>query len=187
MYDKNILPNKEAMQQLIKQHSAKYKIGLLPSWQSYSKEEILLTEKRTLEKISNTNINTSRQHYIKFTLPNTYKTLINAGIADDYSMGYGSINGFRASSASAFFWYDLFLEKITNLCIRPFCFMDANCFYEQKLDALESYNEMNHYYKMCNNINGEFISVFHNNFFGKDPQFAGWKELYSKFISQLPQ
>ena len=187
VYDKNILPHNEAMQTLIKTHTHKYSIGLHPSWQSYNKDELLIEEKETLQSISGTHINFSRQHYIKFSLPETYKKIIHAGITNDYSMGYGSINGFRASTGSSFYWYDLSEEKITTLRIHPFCFMDANCFYEQKLSVEESFIELVHFYDICKKWNSQMTTIFHNNFLGTGKEFEGWKELYIKFISQLPQ
>ena len=102
-------------------------------------------------------------------------------------MGYGSINGFRASVASSFFWYNLQTETPTTLRMHPFCFMDANSFYEQKQNAEESYSELLHYYHACKKINGQLITIFHNNFLGTNKLYAGWKEMYEKFISQLPQ
>ena len=66
-------------------------------------------------------------------------------MTDDYSMGYGSINGFRASVASSFYWYDLEKERQTNLRIHPFCFMDANSFYEQRQDPQQTFEELIHY------------------------------------------
>ena len=185
VYDKNILPQSTALQALIKAHAAKYRTGLHPSWKSNSDEAILKEEKTVLEHISGGDIHLSRQHYIKFALPQTYERLLAAGITEDYSMGYGSINGFRASAASSYFWYDLSKEKSTALRICPFCFMDANCFYEQKLSTQESYNEIMHYYLACKQINGTLITILHNNFIGTDKKFAGWRELYSKFITQL--
>jgi hypothetical protein len=184
LYDKNILPQNTALQALIKEHAAKYQTGLHPSWKSNSTEAILKEEKATLEQITGGTISLSRQHYIKFALPQTYERLLAAGITDDYSMGYGSINGFRASTASPYLWYDLSKEKITALRVQPFCFMDANCFYEQKLNTEESYKEIMHYYFACKQVSGTLITIFHNNFLGTDKKFAGWRELYSKFISQ---
>jgi hypothetical protein len=64
-------------------------------------------------------------------MPGTFQQLINAGIREEYSMGYGSINGFRASVASPFHWYDLERDEQTDLMVYPFCLMDANCFFEQ--------------------------------------------------------
>ena len=113
-----------------------------------------MREKKVLETAANTAINSSRQHYIKFSLPETFERLIEAGIENDYSMGYGSINGFRASFASSFNWYDLKTETITSLKIHPFCFMDANSFYEQKQDAEQSYTELMHYLDECKKLNG---------------------------------
>ncbi len=186
-YDKNILPRNKAMQELITEHANKYNLGLHPSWKSNDAFSILQNEKNKLEEISGRNISTSRQHYIKFHLPATYQNLIKCGITDDYSMGYGSINGFRASVATSYMWYDLAEEKSTILRIHPFCFMDANCLYEQKLTPAESYNELLHFYQICRKVNGTLITIFHNNFLGTDKKFSGWKELYEKFIRQLQQ
>ena len=187
LYDKNILPQNEAMQKLIKRHADKYSIGIHPSWQSYNSDVLLMEEKNKLETISGLKISTSRQHYIKLTFPKTYQSLINTGILNDYSMGYGSINGFRASTASSFYWYDLRAEKITSLRIHPFCFMDANCFYEQKLTVEESFTELMNFYQSCKKMNVPLITIFHNNFLGTGKMFKGWKDLYVKFIFQLQQ
>ncbi len=187
IYDKNILPDNEAMQMLIKRHAEKYDIGIHPSWKSNDSTEILKQEKEILSSISLKEIKSSRQHYIKFNLPDGYKKLVDAGIQQDYSMGYGSINGFRASVANSFWWYDLVNEKITTLRVHPFCFMDANCFYEQQLSVDEAYKELMHYYAENKKVKGEMITIFHNNFLGTAKQFAGWPELYKNFISQVQQ
>jgi hypothetical protein len=53
-------------------------------------------------------------------LPETFRHLLDTGIQEDFSMGYGSINGFRASVASPFYWYDLEKEQTTYLLLYPF-------------------------------------------------------------------
>jgi hypothetical protein len=186
-YDKNILPTVNAMQQLIKEHAANYNIGIHPSWQSGDKPELLKKEIGLLEGICKHKITASRQHYIRFELPAGYRRLLAAGITDDYSMGYGSINGFKASVAASFYWYDLEKEEQTALRVHPFCFMDANSFYEQQVSAAQAYDELMHYYRICKEVNGKLISIWHNNFLGHDRQFAGWKECYEQFIRQLPE
>ena len=185
LYDKNISPYSNAMWQLIKRHAKKYRSGLHPSWRSNNNFSILLKEKKILETAGKMEVNISRQHYLKMSMPQTYQELIKAGIEADYSMGYGSINGFRASVASTFYWYDLTTEKTTSLKLYPFCYMDANSFYEQNLDAGQALEELQYYLNECKKVNGFFISIFHNNFLGTDKQFTGWKEMYTKFISQV--
>ncbi len=182
LYDKNILPHHRAMQELIKSNAAKYTIGLHPSWQSGDDEKGLLKEKKLLEAIVRKPITASRQHFIRFNLPQGYQRLIDAGITDDYSMGYGGINGFRASVASSFYWYNLQTEQATTLRIHPFCFMEANSFYEQHSTTLQALEEMKYYYDVCKKVNGEFISIWHNHFVGTDKMFEGWREVYEKFM-----
>ncbi len=187
-YDKNILPGRGAMWKLVKQHIRLYEIGVHPSWQSNAEKKVLKNELKLLGEMSDIKkITMSRQHYIKFNLPQTFQNLIAAGIHDDYSMGYGSTNGFRASVASSFFWYDLEKEQQTALRLHPFCFMDANSFYEQKQTAQQTAEELKHYLTVCKSINGTMISIWHNDFLGTSPKFKGWKALYEQFISLAQQ
>jgi hypothetical protein len=116
------------------------------------------------------------------TMPETYRKLIAAGIDRDFSMGYGGANGFRASIASSFYWYDLEEEKQTELHVFPFCFMDANSFYEHQQTPAATFSELMGYYRKIKRVNGLMITVWHNHFFGTDPLFSGWKEVYEVFL-----
>ncbi len=187
LYDKNILPHNFGFLRLVKHHAGKYETGIHPSWQSGDNFLLLKQEKKILEHIVDKHITKSRQHYIRFHLPSSYRRLLEAGITDDYSMGYGSINGFRASVASSFFWYDLEKEEQSHLRIHPFCFMEANSFYEQKFSAEQAYEEMLHYLKVYKNVGGNFITIWHNHFLGTAKMYAGWRECYEKFIPQALQ
>jgi len=184
-YDKNIEPAHPSMQQIIRQHSQKYPIGVHPSWASGDDKSLLVEEIKALESASGKKITSSRQHYIRFTLPYTFRRLIAAGITDDYSMGYGNINGFRASVASPFYWYDLKKEEQTDLLLHPFCYMEANSFFEQKYLPQRAYEEMMHYYNAVKGVNGTMITIWHNSFLGNYRSFAGWKEIYEEFIGKM--
>lgn len=181
-YDKNISPDHPAMQELIKRHAAKYPVGIHPSWKSGDDEGFLEKEKNLLQAISGKTITSSRQHYIRFTLPDTFHLLINAGITDDYSMGYGGINGFRASVASFFYWYDLENEQTTNLLLHPFCFMEATSIFQLNHTPQEALKELHHYYQAIKSVNGTMITIWHNTSLGTYPKFSGWREVYEEFV-----
>jgi len=183
-YDKNIPISKKKIKQLIRQHADKYETGIHPSWKSGDEKELLLKEIRLFELVSGKKVTASRQHYIRFTLPETFRELIRAGITEDYSMGYGSINGFRASVASSFYWYDLQREEQTGLLLYPFCYMDANSFFEQKFTTAEVLGEMRQYRKVIQSAGGTMITIWHNNFLGSAGRFTGWKEVYEQFIKE---
>jgi hypothetical protein len=184
-YDRNILAKETALQVLIKQHADKYQIGIHPSWQSGDEPSLIKKEKETIEHISKIKITSSRQHYIRFTLPQTFRHLSEAGIKEDFSMGYGSISGFRASVASPFYWYDLEKEETTYLLLYPFCYMEANSFFEQKVTPQQALEEMRHYYQQIKKVKGTFISIWHNTFLGTDERFKGWREVYKQFIDEV--
>lgn len=185
-FDKNIPTSSKSLQELIAYFAKVYKLGLHPSWQSSVAKgaEILKEEKEWLEVVADKAIIHSRQHYIKFNLPDTYRRLVDCSITRDYSMGYGTINGFRASVASSFYWFDLTKNESTPLLVFPFCFMDANSFYQQKLSTKEAYEELKYYYGVLKKLNGLFITIWHNNFLGTDKDFTSWKEMYDLFMKE---
>lgn len=185
LYDRNIDPDKKAMQQLIHAQAIHYPVGIHPSWQSGAQPSLLKEEIDTLQAITGVSVHTSRQHYIRFSFPDTFRRLLAHGIRFDFSMGYGSINGFRASVASPFYWYDLAAEKQTDLMFFPFCYMDANSFYEQKYTAEQALDEMRHYYRVVKEVNGTLSMIWHNSFLGTSKSFAGWREAYAQFIKEI--
>lgn len=184
-YDKNIHPRNQYMIALIKQHLANYPVGIHPSWQSGDDDRLLEKEIETLQRISGMKIINSRQHYIRFLLPQGYRRLIAKGIQSDFSMGYGSINGFRASTSSPFLWYDLEAETQTDLTLFPFCYMEANSYFEQRYNAERALAEMRHYCKVVKDVEGTYIMIWHNSFLGTDRIAAGWREAYEQFIREI--
>ena len=182
-YDKNIAVSHPEFRQLVESISSQFSIGLHPSWASGDIPSLLTWEKSTLEHISGQPITASRQHYIRLDVPSTYRKLIALGITHDHSMGYGSINGFRASVATPFYWYDLKNEEATKLLLHPFCFMDANAYYEQGLSADAALLELIQFYEAIRTVNGTMITIWHNSFLGTAKEFSGWRQAYARFVS----
>ncbi len=185
-YDRNIPTSYKAMQDLIHYYASTYKIGLHPSWQGSvsNSNKILKEELEWLEAVADLPISKSRQHYLKFSLPLHYERLLELNISQEFSMGYGTINGFRASICSSYYWYNLSREEATDLLIYPFCFMDANACYEQKLSPHQAYAELMRYYATVKKVQGCFITIWHNNFLGTDPAFTEWRKLYELFMKE---
>jgi hypothetical protein len=183
-YDKNTATGVKAFRDLIEYYANTYKVGIHPSWQSGDDHSLLKEEVEWMEVVTDKPVTMSRQHYIRLNLPVTYRRLISAGIQKDFSMGYGSINGFRASVCSSFLWFDLEKNESTPLRVYPFCFMDANSFYEQKFNTAQAYTELMQYYNDVKKYNGIFIPIWHNNILGTDPRFAGWREMFELFMKE---
>lgn len=184
-YDKNILPEEPLLQELVQRTAANYLVGIHPGWNSYGDVDIIRSERETLKKLSGVTSTHSRQHYIRMNLPETYHDLISAGIKDDYSMGYGSINGFRASCSLPFYFYDLNREEKFPLRIHPFCFMDANAYYEEKLSTEKAAEQLKGYADLLIKYQGVLLTIWHNQFLGTDKMFAGWKNVYEQFFKKV--
>jgi hypothetical protein len=183
-YDKNIHPSNKNLQTLIADHSSKYEVGIHPSWQSGDDVTLLEKEIRHLRIITGKEVVSSRQHYIRMKLPDTYRQSLSAGIEKDYSMGYGSINGFRASYCLPYKWYDLKKESVTNLTLYPFCYMEANSHFEQHFTLEQATEELESYHTITREVNGLFITIMHNHLLGDNVLFNGWKEMYENFLQK---
>ena len=96
-FDTNVSTSKNTFRLLIKHISDYVKVGLHPSYYTMSDAAMLKKEKLRLEGITNIQTKRSRQHFLRFSLPETYQNLIDLEIEEDYSMGYASHVGFRAT------------------------------------------------------------------------------------------
>lgn len=186
-YDVNVLASSKAIKKLYKQLSEKYLVGLHPSYKSSEDEngELLVAEKNMLSNIIQKTITVSRNHYLKLTIPQTYRTLTQKGFANDYSMAFASINGFRAATSKSFFWFDVEKNETTVLQIHPFSFMDAASFFHQKNSPQQAYNELLQHYEIIKYVEGTFITLFHNHFLTEQPEWIEWRKMYEKFLATI--
>lgn len=185
--DKNIPPHQKALQLLVQQIGKSNQIGLHPSMHSNENNQALMQEVEMFKQISGSLPLCSRQHYLYFSLPHTYQKLLAAGIREEYSMGYGTVNGFRASTSKSFYWYDLQNETATNLLVHPMAFMDANAFYESKSSAEAALQELKELYVSVKAVNGNFITLFHNHILGSASAFNGWWNMYLSFLDYVSE
>lgn len=183
-YDKNNDPRHPMMQRLIKRLAQEGTVGMHPSFYAHE-ERIFQNEKKHLEDTIRHPITQSRQHYIHMTMPTTYQLLLRHDITDDFSMGYGTHNGFRAGTARSFPWYDLSKNAETNLWVHPFCFMDATAKYYEKLSPSEAGRVLDQYYSLSKSLGIPMITVFHNFSLGTDNAWKGWNEMYSQFLENF--
>jgi hypothetical protein len=155
---------------------------LHPSYFSSQDVVMIKKEKERLENITNMPVLRTRQHYLRFNLPETYQILIDLEIEEDYSMGYASHVGFRASTCTPFYFYDLDFEIQTPLKIFPFALMDTTLNDYMKLTPKQSLGKIKELKDEVKAVNGTFITLFHNESLSDYLRWKGWKRLYESML-----
>ncbi|MBI3512008.1 MAG: polysaccharide deacetylase family protein [Bacteroidetes bacterium] len=182
--DKNLSVQNRKFRELIR-HIADYSdVGVHPSFASARIPSRLKTESGRLKNILHADISRSRQHFLMLKFPDTYRNLIDADITDDYTMGFANEIGFRAGISSTFNFYDLDLESETSLRIHPFALMDATLNLYMHLTPDEATQKINELVDEVKKVNGEFVSLWHNETLSDEKQWKGWREVYEKLIEK---
>jgi len=181
-FDKNINTRNKRFKKLIKRMADYAKIGIHPSYYSNEKPELVAIELEGLEKVLNKEVNRSRNHFLRLTLPDTYRTLINNDITDDYTMGYASAAGFRAGICTMFHFYDLDIERETALRVHPFAVMDGTLRDYLNLTTADALSIIKTLNDAVRSVNGTFITLWHNESLSDELRWKGWRKLYENML-----
>ncbi len=184
-YDKNASSRNSKYRSLIKSVADYCKVGLHPSFFTMKNEQKLKKEKKRLEEITNRQTLASRQHYLRLALPETYQNLVNLEISEDYTMTYAAHCGFRASTCTPFYFYDLDYEIQTPLKVFPIAVMDVTLATYQNLSHKRSYEVIMKLAREVQQVEGSFISLFHNETLSNKGLWRRWKKLYIDMFKQL--
>lgn len=175
--DRNISLENERHQSLIKKVGKAAEVNIHPSFGSFLNATQVKLEKEALETITGLNIIRSRQHYLRFQLPNSYRGLIEAGISDDYSMGFAENVGFRSGTARAHYWFDIERNEITELKLHPFAYMDGTLLEYMTLTPEEGKLIIQKIYSEVQDFGGDFIFLWHNETIGEYGKWKGWSQV----------
>lgn len=182
IHDKNIPIKSKVMYALVSRLVQENKIGIHPSYASFENPKKITLEQNTLSKVAKIEINKSRQHYLRFTLPHTFHILERLGIKEEYSMGFADQPGFRAGTCSPFNFYNLKAEQETSIKIFPLILMDVTLSHYLHLNKEEAINHCKKFIERVKKVNGCFISLWHNSSFSSLNNMDGWDVVYKEMM-----
>lgn len=181
-YDKNVSHKNKPFRELIAGISSVCEVGIHPSYDSNNKPWMFEKEKDRLENIIQKPVTQSRQHYLKLRFPNTYQRLLKSGITDDYTMGFARLAGFRAGTCTSYPFFDLTLNRSTDLLIHPFHVMDVTLKNHMHLSAEKAGQLIEKLMSEVKKVDGTFISLWHNESLRDSGQWAGWRRLFDQIL-----
>ena len=183
-FDKSLSYTNKPFRQLITSLAGVCDVGIHPSYSSSEKPWLFDTEKKRLEGIINKPVVRSRQHFLKLKFPKTYQTALKSGITDDYTMGFASLAGFRAGTCTEFKFFDLSKNHQTGLTIHPFQTMDVTLKNYLNLQPQQAWQLIESLMLEIKQVNGTFISLWHNESLSDSGQWQGWPEVFQQILEK---
>lgn len=155
-------------------------LGHHPSYEAFSDLNTHLDEiinfKNIIGKPSNLH---SRQHFLRWSFPDTLHKNSTLGIHFDYTLGFNDRVGFRCGSSHEFLAFDLVNYRTSTLCVRPLIFMECALLtkVEKELYPEECYNALNLVVENCRLHLGKFSFVWHNSHFKTEADYSIYRHL----------
>ena len=175
--DRNVPIGNIQHRKLINRVAQSVEVNIHPSYGSFLNASQVMSERDGLESITGSSIVRSRQHFLRFQLPKSYRDLIDVGIRNDYSMGFAENVGFRSGTARAHNWFDLERNEVTELTLHPFAYMDGTLLEYMSLTPEESKRRIQKLYAEIQNFGGDFIFLWHNETIGEYGKWKGWSQV----------
>lgn len=137
-------------------------VQIHPSYQSLHKPEMILQEKLQLEKITKTEIQSSRFHFLRLRFPESFIELNQINIKTDQSVGYYDRPGFLSSTCQPYYFFDVLKNQSLPIKIQPFYWMDSMNKYYRNLGIDDEREELAQLKELVRKYKGRFSVVFHN-------------------------
>lgn len=178
---KNVLSN------FIGKYGEQFEMGLHPSYNSSSDTSILEREVGLGRGQIVEDLDSSRQHYLRFKWPDTMEELASMGLRYDFSMGFADRPGFRAGTSRPFPFFDVKKRKKTTLTVVPFSVMDVTLRHYMKLDPDQAIERIKQLVESLKGCNGLFVSLWHNETYSVINGWEPWKRVFEEMKLTVDQ
>ncbi len=181
-FDKSVSPRNPEYGRLMGNISKKYKWGIHPSYRSADDPALLRKEIEMIRAVTGRAPFRSRQHYLRFGLPETCRRLIANGIKEDYTMGWAEMPGFRAGTCTPFIFYDLEREEPGNLKIFPLQIMDGTLRDYVQLNPEQAAERSLKIVEKIRGAGGTLVTLWHNESFSGYGRWKDWEKVYPEIL-----
>lgn len=156
----------------------KHNIGFHPSFDTYNNSKLWRLEHKNLEEKVNSKIVTGRQHFLRFTTPQTWQIFEDNNFDADFSLGYPEEPGFRCGVCYEYSVFNFLTKKQLKLKEYPLIFMDNTLIGYQKKEQSEIFKKAKELINQVRKYNGNFVFLWHNHL------LSGYESLYENIIFQ---
>lgn len=161
-----------------------HSIGLHPSYDTYQDTSMIREEKKAVEANAGITISKSRQHYLRFAVPDTWKRLSEAGIAEDSTLGYAAEPGFRCGTCKPFPVFDIHQREQLSLIERPLLIMDVSFRMYKNLSIQESIDLCEIITAQVKKHHGELVILWHNSNLSEIDGWEGWNVVMENLMGE---
>lgn len=158
-------------------------IGLHPSYDACNDASLIIEQKQAVEINAGVSINQSRQHYLRFALPETWRHLAAAGIAEDSTLGYAAEPGFRCGTCKPFSVFDIHQREQIPLIERPLLIMDVSFRMYKNLSIEESIALCEKIKAQVKKHNGELVILWHNSNLSEMDCWGEWPKVLENLLT----
>lgn len=181
-YDKPTSYLNENFRDLLNHLADHAKMGIHPSYDVLEHPNKVAEQTNRLHNIIHRDIKRSRFHFLRLSMPDSYRTLIEAEVLNDYSMGFAEEPGFRAGTCSTFPFFDLTDNHETQLWIHPFCVMDTTLQKYKKMTPEEAMAAYRNLIDEIRSVEGKFSGIWHNQNLTDKKEWTGWRAVLEQTI-----
>jgi hypothetical protein len=158
-----------------------HQIGFHASYESFNNQTDFNRELGSLQTACNQPVICGRQHYLRFSVPETWQIWADAGLQTDSTLGYAEVPGFRCGTCYDYPAFNLKTRKKLQLREQPLIAMDVTLALYQQLRPDEAWDVLMGLKESVAKHQGAFTLLWHNSsladYFWKD-----WYPLYQSFI-----
>ena len=157
-------------------------VGLHQSFDAWSDPDLMRDEKHNLEKALGEEVTTCRQHWLRFSFRDTWKTQQEVGFQQDATLGFNDRPAFRNGAALAFTPMGVGCEEQLNLEALPMVLMDSHLYDYGSFTDEERGGEMDRWLDEIKAVRGQATIIWHQRVVSED---YGWGQGYEELLNKL--
>jgi hypothetical protein len=180
-FNESMNTHRQKFKLLIKYVSDYKDVGLIFSFNALSDYDVLKSEKRRMEEITNRALGSSMNSEFLVNLPDIYRHLVELEINRDFTMVFRNTAGFRAGTCTPFLFYDLDYEIKTPLVVHPSA-MTTFAFHKKYASDIEK--TVNNTIAEVEKVNGTFSMIFSNKDFSSEESNKVWRSIFSEKLQE---
>ena len=162
-------------------------IGIHTSYTAASNMDLFKSEVKNIEDLGSEKITKVRNHYLASKEPEDFRYYIDAGMTDDFTMGYADVAGFRLGTCRPVRWIDPVKLELTSLVMHPMTVMECTLDgknYMNITDEEEAFITVRSLLSQIKKYNGEVVLLWHSPSV-YDNKGSYQRSLYLRVLEQL--